>query len=119
MRLLRKWHWFLIAMFSAVTAVAILRTTGSRPAFYVGQTFDEFAERNSAYAREQTRLPPFRYTSLQVLGGSDANAYIYTTDFYLRSGHVFARRRLAAAVSDRTGKITFVRSTWEWTPWRL
>jgi hypothetical protein len=116
---MRRWHWFLITLASGVTAVAILRTAGSRPAFYVGQTDDEYFARISAYERDQSRLPPFRYSSVEVIGGSDANAFVNTTDYYLRRGHVFARHRTVATLSDRTRRLVFVRSTWEWTPWSL
>jgi hypothetical protein len=119
MRLMRRWHWILITLASGMTAVAILRTAGSRPAFYVGQTADEYFARISAYEPDQLRLPPFRCNSVEVIGGSDAIAFVNITDYYLRRGHVFAQHRIVATLSDRTRRIIFVRSTWKWTPWRL
>jgi hypothetical protein len=119
---MRKWHWLIIALISGVTAMAtILRPGGAHPAFYVGQTIDQFDARCSAYAWDQSRLPPFWYTSAEAPGGNDAVAFIFTTDFYVRRGHVFARRCIVAVLSGNAtnGTITSVRSRWKWTPWSL
>jgi hypothetical protein len=109
-------HWFLVASITGAAAVAMILGRAGRPAFYVGETSEDFLTHLASVAEPQSRLPPFWCSTMEVAaGGNDAIGYWITRHFYFRPSHVFARRcTLVVLPLSTNGPVTYVGTTWKW-----
>ena len=122
MKLRHKSGWLATAVtISAAFLVGILTLGWPRPRpFHVGSKLSEVSSYVSFLESDEKhhpkRLPPFKHTFGQI-GTGGTGVMLITSEFSLRSDHVFARRNVEVFFSTN-GTVTGIGSRWKWS-WNL